>query len=81
MSETMRIGETVIFTGIYEGDESKPYPTTGTVTDIRNGFAFVFSLGQRWPFVIALADATRRGYYPPTAPPTRQPKHEHRGKQ
>jgi hypothetical protein len=62
----MKIGETVKFTGIYEGDESKPYSLTGTVADIRDGHAFVFCIGQRWPFTIAANDTSRRGYYPRT---------------
>jgi hypothetical protein len=62
----MKIGETIEFTGIYEGDESKPYSLTGTVADIRDGHAFVFCIGQRWPFTIAMDDQSRRGYYPRT---------------
>lgn len=67
--DDIKIGDTVRFVGIYEGDESRRYPLTGTVTDIRDGQAFVYCIGQRWPFTIALNDPEKRGYYPRTAYP------------
>jgi len=60
------IGEPVAFTAVFEdGTEAN---SAGTVTDVRDGSAWVFVLGYRWPFEITNDEAVpMRGYYPQTA--------------
>lgn len=64
--ERMKIGQTIEFVAHFPDEPSLLLPKTkGTVADIRDGHAYAFVIGYRWPFQISTVDApVRLGVYP-----------------
>lgn len=63
----MKIGESVDFAAVFEDEVFNAVRSRGTISDIRDGVAYAFVLGYRWPFAIRVDDEVKIGFYPLTA--------------
>ena len=57
------IGEPIAFVAVFE--DGTEVVSAGTVADVRDGSAWVYVLGYRWPFQVWDDETVpMRGYYP-----------------